>query len=106
MTLLRAPRSRPPDASSVEVADQLRPAVQHWEDLVGLRWRQADVHSGHAEIAVTLQHRSKSSGAPPSVTDKDCGSRPASIAIWRRRGMNSSGLPEPALGAAGSIPSP
>jgi alkanesulfonate monooxygenase SsuD/methylene tetrahydromethanopterin reductase-like flavin-dependent oxidoreductase (luciferase family) len=42
-------------ASGVEVADQLRPAVQHWEDLVGLRWRQADVHSGHAEIAVTLQ---------------------------------------------------
>src|SRR5215475_11641363 len=47
-----------------------------------------------------------SSGALPNVTDNDCGSRSASSAIWRRRGMNSSRLPELALGAAGSIPSP
>src|ERR1700730_18663288 len=35
---------------------------------------------------------SMSSGAPPNVTDSDCGSRPASSAICRRRGMKSSGL--------------
>ena len=40
------------------------------------------------------------------VTDSDAGSRPAFSATFRNRGMKSSGLPEPPLGAAGRIPSP
>src|ERR1700752_5041085 len=40
--------------SRAELADDLRPAVQHRQDLVGLGWRQPDVHSGDAEVAVAL----------------------------------------------------
>src|SRR5271169_2239877 len=46
---------------------------------------------------------SGSSGAPPNVTGKDFGSRPASSAIWRNRGRYSCGLP---LLAFGYQPSP
>src|SRR5438477_8002483 len=46
---------------------------------------------------------SGSSGAPPNVTGSDCGSRPASLAISRKRGRYSSGLP---LLAFGYQPSP
>src|SRR5258707_839407 len=47
--------------------------------------------------------RSGSSGEPPTVTGRVSGSRPASAAIWRKRGIYSSGSP---LEAFGYQPSP
>src|SRR5215472_2000251 len=51
-------------------------------------------------------NRSGSSGAPPNVTVKERGSRPASSAMRRKRGRYSSGSPERASAACGIRPSP
>ena len=61
-----------------ELRDQLRPVVQQWGNLVCLGRRQADVHSRDTRSRLRFKS-SRSSGAPPNVTDSERGSRPISV---------------------------
>lgn len=63
------------------------------------------VHSGDAEITIALQQIRVLQG-PATVADKEGGSRPASSAIWRKRGTLSRGSPSLAPPASGIQPSP
>src|SRR5215471_3407802 len=94
-----------PSLLTAYLRDELRPAVEDRQNLLFFGRGQAHRHAGTPRSRLR-RNTAKSLGAPPKVTDSDAGSRPASSAILRKRGMKSSGLPEPALEAAGSIPSP
>ena len=66
-------------AHLLQLTDQLCPAVEHRQDLVGAFRRQADIDSHRTEIAEALQLVGVFRRAA-DVTGSDCGSRPASAA--------------------------
>jgi hypothetical protein len=88
-----------------DLRNQLRPAVEDRHDLAFFGRRQADGHAGNAEIVIALQYIDIF-GCAAQRHRQALRIAACFLGHWRRRGMNSSGLPEPAAGACGINPSP